>query len=54
MKKLVFCFDLDNVLCKTPDNNYKKSITLKKNIEIFDLLKKKRSLHKNFHFKIYG
>ena len=41
MKKIIFCFDLDNVLCKTPNNNYNKSIPIKKNIAILDLLKKK-------------
>ena len=54
MKKLVFCFDLDNVLCKTPDNNYKKSIPLKKNIEILDLLKKKGHFIKIFTSRYMG
>ena len=34
MKKLIYCFDLDNVLCKTPANNYKKSKPIKRNINI--------------------
>ena len=31
MKKKIICFDLDNVLCKTSNNDYKKA-NLKKNI----------------------
>lgn len=33
-RKKIICFDLDNVICRTPvDNNYNKSIPIKKNIK---------------------
>jgi hypothetical protein len=31
-KKKVICFDLDNVICKTENNNYSQSQPIKKNI----------------------
>lgn len=41
MKK-TFCFDLDNVICKTgKDKLYKDSIPIKKNIETVNLLYEK-------------
>lgn len=54
MKKIIFCFDLDNVLCKTPNNNYNKSIPIKKNIAILDLLKKKGHYIKIFTSRYMG
>jgi|TARA_B100001175_G_scaffold315259_1_gene326410 capsule biosynthesis phosphatase len=48
MKKKTICFDLDNVLCKTKGNNYKKSIPIKKNIKVLNDLYKK-----NFYIKIF-
>ena len=38
MKKKIFCFDLDNVLCRTIKNNYEESIPLKKNINVVNQL----------------
>lgn len=32
MKSKIICFDIDNVICKTPGNKYRKSIPIKKNI----------------------
>ena len=40
MKKLIFCFDIDNILCISPNNNYKKSKPIKKNIRLVNLLMK--------------
>tara|TARA_B100000795_G_scaffold187555_1_gene142644 strand:+ start:472 stop:819 length:348 start_codon:yes stop_codon:yes gene_type:complete len=37
MKK-IFCFDLDNVICKTFKNFYSKSLPIKKNINIINSL----------------
>ena len=37
MKK-IFCFDLDNVICKTFKNFYSKSLPIKKNITIINSL----------------
>lgn len=38
---MIICFDIDNVVCKTFKNNYKKSKPLKKNIKkINDLYNK--------------
>ena len=38
MKKLIFCFDIDNTLCISPNNNYKKSKPIKTNIKLVNLL----------------
>ena len=38
MKKKIFCFDLDNVLCKSKTSNYKQSIPIKKNINVVNKL----------------
>ncbi len=38
MKKKTFCFDLDNVICFTKKNNYKKSKPNKKVIELINKL----------------
>ncbi len=54
MKKLIYCFDLDNVLCKTLGNNYKKSIPIKKNIKVLDILKKKGHYIKIFTSRFMG
>ncbi|WP_428079429.1 phosphoheptose isomerase [Candidatus Pelagibacter sp.] len=36
MKKKVFCFDLDNVICRSHHNFYKKSKPLKKTISFIN------------------
>ena len=43
MKKII-CFDLDNVICKTKRNDYKKSKPLKFNIKVIN------KLYENGHF----
>jgi len=48
VKKKIICFDLDNVLCKTKSNNYKKCIPIKKNIFLVNKLFKE-----GFYIKIF-
>ena len=48
MKKKVICFDLDNVLCKTYNNDYRKSKPIKKNINTLNKL-----YQKGFYIKIF-
>ena len=33
MKKRIFCFDIDGVICKTFKSDYKNSVPIKKNIK---------------------
>ena len=47
MKKLIYCFDLDNVLCKSSGSNYKKSKPILK-YKILKIFKKKG------HFKKFS
>jgi hypothetical protein len=37
-KKKVFCFDIDNTICKTIGNDYLKSIPITKAIKVINLL----------------
>jgi len=39
-KKITFCFDIDNIICKTINSNYFLSKPIKKNIDIINKLKK--------------
>tara|TARA_B110000027_G_scaffold114254_1_gene123755 strand:+ start:222 stop:572 length:351 start_codon:yes stop_codon:yes gene_type:complete len=48
MKKKILCFDLDNVLCRTIQNNYKESVPLKKNINVVNHL-----YNKGYYIKIF-
>ena len=54
MKKLIICFDIDNVICRTKNSNYKKSTPIKKKYKNNKLVKKQRSLHKTVYSKIHG
>ncbi len=54
MKKIIFCFDLDNVLCKSFGSNYNKSLPIKKNIEVLNILKKKGHYIKIFTSRYMG
>ena len=47
-KRKKICFDIDGVICKTKNNNYKKSKPIKKNIKLINLL-----FDKNFEIIIY-
>ena len=38
MKKKIFCFDIDNTICKTRKSEYSKSRPIKKNIKIINKL----------------
>ncbi len=54
MKKLILCFDLDNTLCRSLNNNYKKSKPIKKNIKMLNLLKKNGHYIKIFTSRYMG
>jgi hypothetical protein len=53
MKK-VLCFDLDGVICKTLNNNYKASKPIKKNIIFINKLFKKNYIIKIFTARFMG
>lgn len=53
-KKLVFCFDLDNVICKTKLNCYSKSIPIYKSIDIVNELYKRGYVIKIFTSRFMG
>ena len=54
MKKLIICFDIDNVICRTKNSNYKKSTPIKKNIKIINLLKNRGHYIKLFTARYMG
>ena len=47
-RKKIICFDLDNVICVTKNNNYKESLPLTKNIKIINQLYNKGHIIKIF------
>ena len=53
MKKTI-CFDVDNTICKTIKSNYKKSISIKKNIEFINHLYDKGHIIKIFTARYMG
>ena len=53
-RKKIFCFDLDNVLCKTKGSNYKKSLPLKENIRTVNILSNKGHYIKIFTSRYMG
>jgi len=48
------CFDIDNTICRTPDNNYNKSIPIKKNIFVVNYLYEKGFIIKVFTSRYMG
>lgn len=54
MKNKIYCFDLDNVLCKSFRGNYLKSRPIKKNIKILKILKKNGYYVKIFTARYMG
>jgi hypothetical protein len=48
MKKKILCFDLDNIICRTKKNYYKRSIPIKKSIKFINLL-----YENNYYIKIF-
>lgn len=48
MKKIIFCFDLDNVICTTKKNNYNSSKPNKKAINLINNL-----YNKGYYIKIF-
>lgn len=53
-KKMILCFDLDNVLCRTIKNKYKKSRPIKKNINLVNELYDKGYFIKIFTARYMG
>lgn len=53
-KKLTFCFDIDNTICKTNGSDYKKSKPKKKNINSINRLYKKGYIVKIFTSRFMG
>ena len=53
-KKLVFCFDLDNTICKTNNNKYKSSVPYKKAIKIINALYDNGHIIKIFTARFMG
>lgn len=47
-KKIVICFDLDNVICKTINNNYSQSQPIKKNISTINKI-----YNRGYYVKIF-
>jgi len=54
MKKKIICFDLDNVICITKKNNYKKSKPLIENIKVINQLYEKDNYIKIFTARFMG
>lgn len=48
MKKKIYCFDIDNVICRTYKSNYKNSKPLKRNIKFINDL-----YLRGFYIKIF-
>ena len=53
-KKLVFCFDIDNTICKTIGSDYIKSAPIKNNIKSINNLHKKGHYIKIFTSRYMG
>jgi hypothetical protein len=53
-KKLVFCFDLDNVICKTKQNYYSKSKPIYNSIDIVNELYQRGHVIKIFTSRFMG
>ena len=54
MKKKIICFDLDNVICLTKKNNYKKSKPIPENIKVINQLYEKGNYIKIFTARFMG
>lgn len=54
MKKIIFCFDIDNTICKTNKSEYSKSSPIKKNIKTINELYKKGHVIKIFTSRYMG
>ena len=53
-KRLIFCFDLDNTICKTPLNHYSKSKPNIKSIKVINQLYEKGHKIKIFTARYMG
>ena len=54
ISKKQLCFDIDGVICKTINSDYKKSKPIKKNINILSILKKRGHYIKIFTARYMG
>ena len=54
MKKKTICFDIDEVICRSPKNNYFKSIPIKKNIKKINQLYNQGYVIKIFTARFMG
>ena len=54
IKKKIFCFDIDNTICKTSGRNYQKSLPIKKNINLINKLQKEGHYIKIFTSRYMG
>mgnify|MGYP003991806629 FL=1 len=54
MKKKIICFDLDNTLCRTEKNYYRKSKPIKKKISFVNNLYNKGFIIKIFTARFMG
>ena len=53
-KKLILCFDIDNVICETKKNDYKKSKPIIKNINLINFFYSKGIFIKIFTSRFMG
>ena len=53
-KKIIFCFDLDNVICKTKKNYYQKAKPIKSSINIINKLYTRGYVIKIFTARFMG
>lgn len=54
MKKKIFCFDMDNVICETNNSNYKKSKPIFEVIDVINQLYSKKYVIKIFTSRYMG
>ena len=54
MRKKIFCFDIDNVICKTNKSNYKKSKPIPEVINLINKLYMKKHKIKIFTARYMG
>jgi hypothetical protein len=54
MQKKTICFDIDEVICRSPKNNYFKSIPIKKNIKKINQLHDQGYVIKIFTARFMG
>tara|TARA_B110000003_G_scaffold274691_1_gene315273 strand:+ start:10 stop:375 length:366 start_codon:yes stop_codon:yes gene_type:complete len=53
-KKMILCFDIDGVICKTNGNNYKNAKPIKKNVKFINYLFERGFIIKLFTARFMG